>query len=119
VLGRAAWNFFYGHLWLGHPLGGLGFLEEALVWIILWGLVLRWIVFARLRRGLDRDISGLVTRLAGARLVDPFLHDFATAATNSTAFLEAGDDLARRHTTLGARIAEGRSTLGRLKGPTP
>jgi hypothetical protein len=76
-------------------------------------------VFARLRRGLDRDISGLVTRLAGARLVDPFLHDFATAATNSTAFLEAGDDLARRHTTLGARIAEGRSTLGRLKGPTP
>jgi hypothetical protein len=119
VLGRAAWNFFYGHLWLGHPLGGLGFLEEALVWIILWGLFLRWIVFARLRTGLDRDIAGLVTRLPGARLVDPFLHDFATAATSSAAFLETGDDLARRHAGLEARVVEGRSTLGRLKGRAP
>ena len=119
VLGRAAWNFFYGHLWQGHPLGGLGFLEEALVWIILWGLFLRWIVFARLRTGLDRDIAGLVTRLPGARLVDPFLHDFATAATSSAAFLETGDDLARRHAGLEARVVEGRSTLGRLKGRAP
>jgi energy-coupling factor transporter ATP-binding protein EcfA2 len=119
VLGRAAWNFFYGHLWQGHPLGGLGFLEEALVWIILWGLFLRWIVFARLRAGLDRDIAGLVTRLPGARLVDPFLHDFAAAATTSAAFLETGDDLARRHAALEARVVEGRSTLGRLKGHTP
>jgi hypothetical protein len=119
VLGRAAWNFFYGHLWLGAPLGGLGFLEEALVWIVLWGLLLRWLVFARLRRGLDHDIAGLVTRLAGARLVDPFLHDFATAATSAAAFLEAGDDLARRHAALEARITEGRSTLGRLKGHAP
>ena len=119
VLGRAAWNFFYGHLWLGQPLGGLGFLEEALVWIILWGLFLRWIVFARLRAGLDRDIAGLVTRLPGARLVDPFLHDFAGAAATTAAFLETGDDLARRHAALEARVIEGRSTLGRLKGHAP
>ena len=119
VLGRAAWNFFYGHLWLGHPLGGLGFLEEALVWIILWGLFLRWIVFARLRVGLDRDIAGLVTRLPGARLVDPFLHDFSGAAATTAAFLETGDDLARRHAALEAKVVEGRSTLGRLKGRAP
>ena len=119
VLGRAAWNFFYGHLYLGHPLGGLGFLEEALVWIILWGLFLRWTVFARLRAGLDRDIAGLVTRLPGARLVDPFLHDFAAAAATSAVFLETGDDLARRHAALEARVVEGRSTLGRLKGRAP
>lgn len=119
VLGRAAWSFFYGHLWLGNPLGGLGFLEEALVWIILWGLCLRWIVFARLRAGLDRDIAGLVTRLPGARLVEPFLHDFSTAAVAAATFLETGDDLARRHAALEARIEEGRSTLGRLKGHGP
>ena len=119
VLGRAAWSFFYGHLWLGNPLGGLGFLEEALVWIILWGLCLRWIVFARLRTGLDRDIAGLVTRLPGARLVEPFLHDFSTAAVAAATFLETGDDLARRHAALEARIEEGRSTLGRLKGQAP
>ena len=119
VLGRAAWSFFYGHLWLGNPLGGLGFLEEALVWIVLWGLCLRWIVFARLRTGLDRDIAGLVTRLPGARLVEPFLHDFSTAAVAAATFLETGDDLARRHAALEARIEEGRSTLGRLKGQAP
>ncbi|MCY3013168.1 MAG: 50S ribosome-binding GTPase [Planctomycetota bacterium] len=119
VLGRAAWSFFYGHLWLGNPLGGLGFLEEALVWIILWGLCLRWIVFARLRAGLDRDIAGLVTRLPGARLVEPFLHDFSTAAVAAATFLETGDDLARRHAALEARIEEGRPTLGRLKGHGP
>jgi hypothetical protein len=89
------------------------------VWIILWGLFLRWIVFARLRTGLDRDLAGLVTRLPAARLVDPFLHDFATAATSSAAFLETGDDLARRHAALEARVVEGRSTLGRLKGRAP
>ena len=119
VLGRAAWSFFYGHLWLGNPLGGLGFLEEALVWIIIWGLCLRWIVFARLRAGLDRDIAALVTRLPGARLVEPFLHDFSTAAVAAATFLETGDDLARRHAALEARIEEGRSTLGRLKGHAP
>jgi len=119
VLGRAAWSFFYGHLWLGHPLGGLGFLEEALVWIVLWGLLLRWIVFARLRAGLDRDIAGLVTRLPGARLVEPFVHDFATAAAAAATFLDTGDDLTRRHAALEARVEEGRSTLGRLKGHAP
>ncbi len=117
VLGRAAWNFFYGHLWMGRPVGGLGFLEEALVWIVMLGLVLRFLLFARMRAGLDRDIAGLVTRLPGARLVDPFLQDFATAAGKVSTFLDAGDDLSGRHEALSARIEEGRSSLGRLKGP--
>jgi hypothetical protein len=117
VLGRAAWNFFHGHLWLGRPVEGLGFLEEALVWIVLLGFLLRGIVFWRMRSGLDRDIAGLVTRLPGARLVDPFLQDFATAAEKVSTYLGAGDDLAGRHEALSARIEEGRSSLGRLKGP--
>ena len=63
------------------------------------------------------DIAGLVTRLPGARLVDPFLQDFATAGVKVSTYLGAGDDLAGRHEALSARIEEGRSSLGRLKGP--
>ncbi len=116
VLGRAGWNFFYGHLWDGQPVGGLGFLEEALVWLVIWGLLLRWIVFARMRAGLDRDIASLVTRLPGARLVDPFVQDFAVAAGNTSAYLDEGAVLDGRLRGLCERVEEGRSSLGRLKG---
>ena len=115
VLGRAAWNFFYGHLWLGRPAGGPGFLGEALVWIVLWGLLLRFLLFARLRSGLDREIGSLVGRLPGARLVDPFLGDFATAAARVAAYLDEGDGLASRHAALEAGVDQGRSALGRLR----
>jgi len=75
------------------------------------------VVFARIRAGLDQDIAALVTRLPGARLVDPFLQDFSTASAEVAAFLEVGDTLARRHEALASRVEEGRSSLGRLKGP--
>lgn len=115
VLGRAAWNFFYGHLWLGRPAGGPGFLGEALVWIVLWGLLLRFLLFLRLRSGLEREVGGLVGRLPAARLVDPFLADFASAASRTRAFLDEGAALAAGHAALESRIDEGRSSLGRLR----
>jgi hypothetical protein len=49
VLVRAGWNFFHGNLWEGKPVSGIGFLEEALVWVILWGFALRWAIFALVR----------------------------------------------------------------------
>lgn len=119
VLGRAAWDFFHGHLWLGRPAAGLGFLQEALVWIVLWGLVLRSILFRRVRSGLDREMSAVVGRLPGARLVDPFIDDFASAAARAGAHLAEGDALASRHAALAAGVEAGRSSLGRLTGPTP
>jgi len=119
VLVRAGWNFFYGHLWLGKPVEGLGFLQEALVWLILWGLLLRWLVFARLRRGIDRDIQSLLARLPQAGLVDPLLADFASAAEKTTHFLDEGERLAAETAALAVATGEVTGTLGRLRGGSP
>ena len=119
VLVRAGWNFFHGHLWLGKPVEGLGFLQEALVWLILWGLLLRWLVFARLRRGIDRDIQSLLARLPQAGLVDALLADFASAAEKTTNFLDEGERLANEAAALAAATGEITGNLGRLRGGSP
>ncbi len=116
VLVRAGWNFFYGHLWSGRPVEGIAFLEEAFVWVILCGFFLRWLVFLRLRMGLDRDIAALVSRLPAAGLVDPLLADFADAATKAGGFIDRGDRLAQESAALAARLAEPAAGLGRLRG---
>jgi hypothetical protein len=118
VIGRAGWKFFHDHLWLGRPMDGGGFLQESIVWLILWGLLLRWIVFAVVRSGLDRDITALVGRLPAAKLVDPLLADFADAAARTTAFLDEGDRLGAEADALAARLAEP-AALGRLRGGSP
>jgi hypothetical protein len=116
VLVRAGWNFFVGHLWQGRVVDGGGFLQEALVWVILWGFLLRWLAFARIRVGLDRDIQTLVNRLPEAHLADPLLADFAAAAGVTAQFIEQGDRLSRDHAGLAGRLAESGSGLGRLRG---
>ena len=116
VLVRAGWNFFYGRLWSGRPVEGLAFLEEALVWVILFGLFLRWLVFSRLRMGLEGDIQALVARLPKARLVDPLLADFATAAEQAERFVARGDELAREAAATRAGLADPATGLGRLRG---
>jgi energy-coupling factor transporter ATP-binding protein EcfA2 len=113
VLGRAGWSFFYGNLWEGRPASGSGFLQEAFVWVILWGLVLRWVVLALVRAGLDRDIGTLVERLPEAGLVDPFLADFADAAEELGGYLAEGKRLAGQAEALVAAAGEP-SGLGRL-----
>ena len=116
VLVRAGWNFFVGHLWQGRAVDGGGFLQEAMVWVILWGFLLRWLAFARVRVGLDRDIAALVARLPEARLVDPLLTDFATAADATTQFIDVNDRLGSDHETLVSRLAEPTDGLGHLRG---
>jgi len=118
VLVRAGWNFFHGHLWSGRPVEGFGFLQEAFVWLILWGLLLRWIVFARLRLGLNHDIAALVSRLKAARLVDPLLADFAEAADKAGGFIERGDHIGRDAAGFVARLAAPAGGLGRLREPS-
>jgi len=117
VLGRAGWGYFYGHLWQGRTVDSTAFLEESLVWIILWGLVLRWALFAWVRTGLHRDIAALMARLPSARLVDPLIADFASAADAVQQFLETGDRLDREATSLAARLDEPSAGLGRLRIP--
>jgi energy-coupling factor transporter ATP-binding protein EcfA2 len=115
VLGRAGWNYFYGHLWEGRHVDGSGFLQESFVWIILWGLVLRWLLFAWVRLGLHRDITALTGRLPAARLVDPLINDFATAAETAQGYLETGDRLAGDVQSLAARLDDPATGLGRMR----
>jgi hypothetical protein len=114
VLGRAGWSYFYGHLWQGRHIDGSGFLQESLVWIILWGLLLRWILFAWVRFGLERDITSLMARLPAARLVDPLLGDFATAAELVGGCVEAADRLGREGRSLVTRLDDPATGLGRI-----
>jgi hypothetical protein len=115
VLARAGWSFFYGHMWLGRPVSGTGFLQEALVWLILWGLCLRWAVFSLVRRGLERDISAVVAGVPAARLVDPLLADFAEAAAQAKEFLDGGDQLAGEAERMAAALGGPVGGLGRLR----
>ena len=87
----------------------------AVVWLLLWGLLLRWIVFALVRSGLDRDITALVGRLPAARLVDPLLADFADAAARTRIFLDDGERLGREAEGIAAALDEP-AVLGRLRG---
>jgi len=115
VLVRAGWNFFHGNLWQGRPVSGIGFLGEAIVWVILWGLLLRWLVMGLVRLGLDRDIQLLVGSIPQARLVDPLLADFAAAATTAGEWLAEGDRLGGDAERLAAACGE-TPGLGRLRG---
>jgi energy-coupling factor transporter ATP-binding protein EcfA2 len=116
VLVRAGWSFFHGNLWEGRPASGAGFLQEAFVWVILWGLALRWLLFALVRLGLDRDIEALVGQIPQARLVDPLLADFAAAATAVGGWLDDGERLAAEADRLAASFGE-TPGLGRLRRP--
>jgi hypothetical protein len=119
VLLRAGWNFFVGHLWQGRPLDGGGFLQEALIWIVLWGFALRAIALAAARFGIDRDVAALVARVPEARLVEPVLADFAGAAGAAERFLAEADRLTGDHAALAAALAEPAGDLGRLRGAGP
>ncbi len=114
VLVRAGWSFFHGNLWEGKsPSSSVGFLQESLVWIVLWGLVLRWIVNALIRVGLDRDITALVAEIPQAKLVDPLLADFADAADQVEQYFTEADALGREASRLATSTTD--STLGRLR----
>ena len=114
VLVRAGWSFFHGTLWEGRPVSGTGFLQEAFIWVILWGVVLRWLLLWLVRAGLDHDIAALVRSLPEAELAAPLLSDFATAAEQVQGYLSAGDRLAGEAKALAATVAEP-SGLGRLR----
>jgi len=114
VLGRAGWSFFHGNLWEGRPASGIGFLQEAFVWLILWGLTLRWLLLWLVRVGLDRDIAALVKGLPEARILDPLVADFATAAGRLCDHLDEGDRLAAEAEAIAAAAEP--SGLGHLRG---
>jgi hypothetical protein len=82
--------------------------------VILWGLLLRWLIFALVRLGLDRDIQGLVGSVAASRLVDPLLADFAGAAAAASTWIGEGTRLGAESDRLASGCGE-MPGLGRLR----
>jgi energy-coupling factor transporter ATP-binding protein EcfA2 len=115
VLGRAGWSFFHDRLWEGLPSDTGGFLWESLFWVVVCGLLLRWIVVANERWGLARDVESLAERLPGAGCVDPVLEDFTDAAAEADAFLAEGDRLKGVASRLTAGLSDPPGGLGRLR----
>lgn len=111
VVVRAAWDFFHGRLWLGESRGGL--LTEAVIWLILWGLLLRQVAIVWASRQLDRDTHALCGSLREADIVEPLLSDMRLAADSAQACL---DEHHRLHTTWThlAHDAPASKTLGHL-----
>jgi predicted ATPase len=88
LLARLAYNFFYEHNWLSlaapeqtiKPIYGVEYLVQALLWIVVWGLLLRgWLIW-RLERGLSRDIKTMLDGLSPATVLGPLFDDLLAAA---------------------------------------
>lgn len=75
LLYRLGYNFFYEHVWDNRPIYGLEFVIQAVLWTVVWGLLLRgWLIW-RLQRGLQRDINRLVETLEPRALLGGLFDD--------------------------------------------
>ena len=115
ILVRAGLSFFGGRLWQGRPMDGGGFLQEAILWLLIWGFVLRWLVFRLLRIGLDSDLKRFLDRLPEAQLIDPLLADHRQAVGTIGQFLAEAERLQSEAKLLAAGRQEQASDLGRLR----
>ena len=115
ILVRAGLSFFGGRLWQGLPTAGDGFLQEAMLWLLIWGFVLRWCVFRLLRIGLDRDLKLLLDQVPQAHLVDPLLADYRTAVGTIEQYLAEAERLGKEARALAACQEAGPTELGRLR----
>ena len=90
VLALLAYNFFYEHGWLSFaepqrvvkPVYGLEYLVQALLWVFVWGLVLRGLLAWRLLSGLTRDIRRVLDELTPAGVLGPLFGDLLATTHN-------------------------------------
>ncbi len=80
LLGRLAYNFFYEHIWERASLYGLDYLVQALLWTVVWGLLLRGLLVFRLQRGLGRDIRATIDQMTPQSALGPVFGELASAA---------------------------------------
>jgi hypothetical protein len=86
-LALLAYNFFYEHGWLSFaeparnvkPVYGLEYLVQALLWVVVWGLLLRGLLAWRLLRGLTRDIRRVLDETTPAGALGTLFDDLTVA----------------------------------------
>jgi hypothetical protein len=111
LLARLAYNFFYEHNWLSltdpsrpvRPVYGIEYLVQSLLWVVVWGLLLRGWLMWRLQRGLKRDIRRLLDSLAPHEVLGPVFDDLMA---ETTALREQA-----------AKLAQFRDQTNRLRAP--
>jgi hypothetical protein len=88
LLARLAYNFFYEHNWLSiaepdwavKPVYGVEYLVQALLWTVVWGLLLRGWLMWRLVRGLNRDVRRMLDELSPSTVLGPLFDDLLANA---------------------------------------
>jgi hypothetical protein len=128
LLGRLAYNFLYEHNWLAitepdravKPVYGLEYLAQALLWIVVWGLLLRgWLVW-RLQRGLSRDIRRMLEGLTPAAVLGPLFEELLLKGEEVREQAGMLDSFERQTAQLRGQLFEESDgwQLGRLRSTT-
>ena len=114
IVARLGWNFFYEHAWLAKPLLGLDYLVYAVLWVFAWGFLLRWLLAARLQRGLHREISALAENLDCREVVGLLFDDLRRASEQVQRPCCRATVCSVPSTMTSTRVLGGEGNLGRV-----
>jgi hypothetical protein len=114
VLGRVAKNFFYDSFWLDRPLVGTEFYIPAVLFFVIWSLLLVTMFTHRLRRGLTGEVQKLVSEMVDLRLSQGLFPQWETACREAGEFRDELGRLLGRASTLRDEFAV--VTIGGAKG---
>ena len=113
ALGRVAKNFFYDSFWYERPLFGTEFYIPAVLFFIIWSLLLVTLFTHRLRRGLAGEIQKLVSEMVDLRLSQGLFPQWETACREAEVYRDELNQLLGRASTL--RDEFGTVTIGAAK----
>ncbi|QDT54700.1 Dynamin family protein [Caulifigura coniformis] len=105
ALGRVAKSFFYDSFWLDRPLLGTEFYIPALLFFVIWSLLLVTLFTHRLRRGLGGEIQKLVNEMVDLRLSQGLFPQWESACRDAGDFREDLNRLLGRSSTLRDKFA--------------
>jgi hypothetical protein len=115
ALGRVAKSFFYDSFWLERPLLATDFYIPAILFFVIWSLLLVVLFTHRLRRGLSSEVQRLVREMVEVRLSQGLFPQWESACRDAAAFR---DDLAALHGRTNTLRDEFAMTgIGGAKGP--
>ncbi|HVJ85140.1 MAG TPA: dynamin family protein [Caulifigura sp.] len=100
ALGRVARNFFYDSFWNDRPLLGTEFYIPAVLFFVIWSLLLVTLFTHRLRRGLAGEIHKLVSEMVDLRLSHGLFPQWESACREAGEFREDLNRLLGRASTL-------------------
>ncbi len=117
ALGRVAKSFFYDSFWHNQPLLATDFYIPAVLFFVIWSLLLVTLFTHRLRRGLSGEIQRLVSEMVDLRLSQGLFPNWEAACREAGEFRSDLERLLGRASTLRDEFAVG--GIGGAKGVKP